>query len=221
MIANMSPVPDTGTSQTAPSLQKSLGKDDFLQLLVAQLSAQDPLNPMEAQDFSAQLAQFSSLEQITNFNDTLKELKVSQDAMSNSSMINLIGKTVDVPGNSFELQDGGEVNLSYILPEGSQAESVFVDVFDATGIPVTTLNGGTDAGTNLVTWGGVGGDGSASPEGTYTFKVRALDGDGKPISTELFTTGPVTDVLFENGIAYAVVNGQKIEAGNITRVSSL
>ncbi len=219
MIPSLEHVPDTGTSQTPPSAQKSLGKDDFLQLLVAQLTAQDPLNPLEAQDFSAQLAQFSSLEQITNVNSTLKELKQSQDAMSNASMISLIGKSVDVPGNTFDLQPGTPVNLSYILPEG--ADSVFVDVFDASGELVTTLTGNNEEGTNLVVWDGVTGEGETAPAGAYSFKVRALTKEGDPLEAETFTTGLVTDVLFENGIAFAVVNGQKIEAGNITRVSSL
>jgi len=219
MITSMNPVADPGTSQTPPSAQKSLGKDDFLQLLVAQLSAQDPLNPMEAQDFSAQLAQFSSLEQMTNINSTLKEIKLSQDALSNSSMITLIGKTVDVPGNTFEFEPGQQANMSYILPE--TAKAVFVDVYDAAGQLVTTLNGGADAGTNLVTWGGISGAGAEAEAGAYSFKVRALTAEGNPIESQAFTTGIVTDVLFEGGIAYAVVNKQKIEAGNITRVSSL
>ncbi|MCA9482908.1 MAG: hypothetical protein KC553_04150 [Nitrospina sp.] len=219
MIAGLDPIPETGGSQTPASAQKSLGKDDFLQLLVAQLSAQDPLNPMEAQDFSAQLAQFSSLEQITNVNDTLKEINESQVALGNSSMIGLIGKAVDVPGNTFDLEEGGTISMSYILPQ--DAEAVFVDVFDASGAPVTRLTGNTSAGSNLKVWDGKTGDGETAPPGAYTFKVRAVDADGEPIESETFTSGIVKDVVFEDKVAYAVVNGQKIEAGKITRVSSL
>ncbi len=220
MIAGLSPIAETGSAQTPASAQKSLGKDDFLQLLVAQLSAQDPLNPLEAQDFSAQLAQFSSLEQITNVNDTLKDINESQTALSNSSMIGLIGKAVDVPGSSFELQEAGDsISMSYILEQ--DAESVFVDVFDPTGKLVTTLNGNTEAGTNLKVWDGTDGDGNPAPAGAYTFKVRSIDPEGEPIETSTFTSGVVSDVVFENSVAYAIVNGQKVEAGKITRVSSL
>ncbi|QPJ61242.1 MAG: hypothetical protein G3M70_04800 [Candidatus Nitronauta litoralis] len=220
MIAGLSPIAETGGSQTPAAAQKSLGKDDFLQLLVAQLGAQDPLNPLEAQDFSAQLAQFSSLEQITNVNDTLKEINQSQNALSNSSMIGLIGKAVDVPGSNFELQDEGDsISLSYILPE--DVDSVFVDVFDPAGKLVTTLNGNNEAGTNLKVWDGKDGDGNEAPPGSYNFKVRAIDAEGEPIETDTFTSGVVSDVVFENSVAYAIVNGQKIEAGKITRVSSL
>lgn len=220
MIAGITPLPETGSSQTPASAQKSLGKDDFLTLLVAQLGAQDPLSPLEAQDFSAQLAQFSSLEQITNVNDTLLKINESQIALSNSSMIDLIGKGVDIPGSGFELQDEGDsISLSYILPD--DAESTFVDVFDPAGKLVTTLNGNTSAGTNLKVWDGKDGDGNPAPSGEYTFKVRSVDADGEPIEADLFTSGVVSDVVFENNVAFAIVNGQKVEAGKITRVSSL
>ncbi len=220
MIAGLPPIVESGNSQTPAAAQKSLGKDDFLQLLVAQLGAQDPLSPLEAQDFSAQLAQFSSLEQITNVNDTLKEINQSQVALSNSSMIGLIGKGVDVPGSNFELQDeGGSISLSYILPQ--DAESTFIDVFDPAGKLVTTLNGNTTAGSNLKVWDGKDGDGNPAPPGAYNFKVRAVDAEGEPIESDVFTSGVVSDVVFENSVAYAIVNGQKIEAGKITRVSSL
>ncbi len=219
MITGLKPIAETGSAQTPASAQKSLGKDDFLQLLVAQLSAQDPLNPMEAQDFSAQLAQFSSLEQITNVNETLKTIQVSQTAMSNASMIGLIGKAVDIPGNDFSLEEGGTVSMSYILPQ--QADTVLIDVFDSSGKLVSTLNGSAQAGTNLKVWNGKTGTGGQAEAGIYTFKVRAVDSAGEPIESETFTSGVVKDVLFEDNIAYAVVNGQKIEAGKITRVSSL
>ncbi|MFQ5481778.1 MAG: flagellar hook assembly protein FlgD [Nitrospinaceae bacterium] len=219
MITGLTPIPATGASQTPASAQQSLGKDDFLQLLVAQLSAQDPLNPLDSQDFSAQLAQFSSLEQITNVNNTLKEIKVSQEAMTSTSLINLIGKEVDVAGDTFDHLNGKTPRLSYTLPE--PADSVLVDIFDATGGLVTTLNGNGEPGTNLVTWNGLNGQGGAAPEGAYTFAVRAVDVSGQEIEAATFTTGVVTDVLFEEGAVYAVVQGQKIEAGHISRVSSL
>jgi flagellar basal-body rod modification protein FlgD len=101
MIEGILSSTDSNTSTTTASAQETLGKDDFLRLLVAQLKAQDPLNPMEATEFTAQLAQFSSLEQMTNINSTLEELVAAQQAMGNSSLISIIGKLVDVPGNSF------------------------------------------------------------------------------------------------------------------------
>jgi len=212
------PHAETGTSSSAINASASiLGKDDFLTLLIAQLSAQDPLDPMDSQDFSAQLAQFSALEQMTNINTTLSELIDIEIATSNASTIGLIGKLVDVEGNNFEYTAGDSVNLNYVL--GEDADSVEVSVFDATGKLVTTLQGQTDTGNHLIAWDGLDSSGAASVSGFYTFEVKALDASGEDLSVETFTTGEVTDVLFEETGAFALVNGEKIPVGEITRVS--
>ena len=72
----------------------ALGRDDFLNMLVTQLQYQDPLNPMDSTDFTAQLAQFSSLEQLTNMSDQLKNLAAAQTALNNSQAVSYIGRTV-------------------------------------------------------------------------------------------------------------------------------
>ena len=212
------PHAETGTSSSAINEGGSiLNKDDFLLLLIAQLSAQDPLDPMDSQDFSAQLAQFSALEQMTNMNATLSELIDIELASSNAATIGLIGKLVDVEGNNFEYTAGDSVNLNYVL--GEDADSVAVNVFDATGKLVTTLQGETDTGNHLIAWNGLDSSGAVAASGSYTFEVKALDASGEDISVETFTTGEVTDVLFEESGAFALVNGEKISVGEITRVS--
>ncbi len=196
---------------------QSLGKDDFLKLLVTQLSSQDPLNPLESQDFGAQLAQFSTLEQITNVNTTLQEMITAQKAMTNSSMIDLIGKQVDIKGKSFNYISGQPMNLNYQL--GQNAENVFIDIFNASGGLVKTFEGSNSEGSNLVPFTGLDSNGKPLSSGLYSFHVRATDESGNQISSETFTTGKVTDVLFENNNAFAIVNGEKIPAEEISRIS--
>ena len=217
MIEGIIPSAESTTSTTPASAQRALGKEDFLRLLVAQLSAQDPLNPMEATEFTAQLAQFSSLEQMTNINSTLEELVAAQQAMGNSSLISIIGKLVDVPGNSFEHTQGEATNLTYTL--GSEADTTKIEIYNSTGALVNTLNGPGAEGSNLAVWNGLDSQGNPVGAGFYTFKIQATDSSGKPVGAETFTTGLVTDVLFEEGKAFAVVNGQKLPAEEITRVS--
>jgi flagellar basal-body rod modification protein FlgD len=217
MIEGLIPSTGSTTTTTPANAQQPLGKEDFLQLLVAQLSAQDPLNPMDSREFSAQLAQFSALEQMTNVNSTLEELVKAQQAMGNSSMISLIGKLVDVPGNSFEHTQGGTTNLTYAL--GSEASTTKIEIYNSAGNLVNTLNGPGAKGSNLAIWNGLDSQGNPVPAGLYSFKVQATNAKGGLVTSETFTTGLVTDVLFEEGEAFAVVNGQKLPAAEITRVS--
>ena len=206
------------TSATTPAdAQSPLGKEDFLKLLVAQLGAQDPLNPMDSREFSAQLAQFSALEQMTNMNSTLGDLVKAQQAMGNSSLISIIGKLVDIPGSSLEYTQGETNNLTYSL--GAESDTTKIEIYDSVGNLVNTLNGPGAEGSNLTTWNGRDSQGNPVNSGLYTFKIQATDASGKPVTSETFSTGLVTDVLFEEGKAFAVVNGQKLSADEITRVS--
>lgn len=217
MLQGIQPHAETKGSQTPASAQKPLGKDDFMKLLIAQLSHQNPLQPMDGQEFSAQLAQFSALEQMTNVNTNIQKLIQSQQAATNSAMINMIGKQVDVLGNGITHTSGETHNLNYFLPE--RAASVTVDVYDSLGQLVRTLNGTASKGNNTVLWQGLNNAGEPLPEGDYTFKVTATDANGKVLEAKTFTKGTVSEVLFEDGKTFAIVNGEKISADSISRVS--
>lgn len=218
MIPGLNPIPSTNTEGTSLTAGASLGKNDFLKLLVAQLEHQDPLAPQEGQEFAAQLAQFSSLEQLTNINDNLKASQAFDLALSNSSMVNLIGKTVDAPGNSFQLGEGETETLSFLV--GEEAADVTVNVFDATGANVTSLNiGASSAGIKEFVWNGKDPSGAQLPAGTYTFGITAQDSAGNFIETKTFAAGQVTDIIFEESEAFAIVNGQKINVNEISKVS--
>ena len=85
----------TGSDSSASvKAKKDMGKDEFLNLLVTQLKYQDPLNPMGGQEFSAQLAQFSSLEQLTNMNTTLTGIKDSVGEKKQDNLLDYIGKNI-------------------------------------------------------------------------------------------------------------------------------
>jgi len=101
MIPGVKSIDNTKTIVKMAS-DEAMGKDDFLKLLIAQLAAQDPLDPMGAQDFSAQLAQFSGLEQMKNVNTNLETIQKLETSSQNNSALNLIGKTVESYGNTFK-----------------------------------------------------------------------------------------------------------------------
>ncbi len=89
--------PSSAASNNSPASANAnmqMGENDFLKLLVTQLRYQDPLNPIQNQDFTAQLAQFSSLEQLTNMNSTLSEMQSSLTSNKNDNILDYIGKTI-------------------------------------------------------------------------------------------------------------------------------
>ena len=217
-VSGVSSALDQYQIKQEPNKSKELGKNEFLNLLVAQLNHQNPLEPQGNGEFIAQLAQFSSLEQLTNINGTLEESQAFDLALSNSSMVNLIGKTVDAPGNSFELGDGETETLSFSLAE--EAENVTVNVFDSTGANVASLSiGASSAGIKEFVWNGLDSSGQPVPAGAYTFGITAEDSVGNFIETKTFAAGTVTDIIFEENEAFAIVNGQKVNVNEISKVS--
>ena len=196
----------------------TLGKDDFMKILVAQLQAQDPMAPMEGQEFASQLAQFSSLEQLTNVNSNLEASQAFDLAMSNSAALALIGKNVDAPGNTIDLKSGEVENLSFSL-DGEAAE-VGIDIFDSPGAKVSTVNlGAQKSGLSEYVWSGTDSSGALLPSGNYTFSITASNSSGNFVPVKTFAAGLATDVVFEDGKAFAIVNGQKLAVNEVSKVS--
>ena len=198
------------TSKTTTT--KTLGKDDFMKLLLAQLKNQDPLKPLDGTDFAAQLAQFSSLEQLSNMNTELKNLSVNQMTMNYAQSVNLIGKNVVTnSGNSLTV-NGPSTDLNYSLAK--DAQSVNITILDKDGKPVKSWDETAQkTGTNKVTW-----DTSNVEKGDYTFQVSAKDSQGQTLSVHTMTTGLVTAVHFRNNEILATVNGKEVPLSNIIEV---
>ena len=217
MIPGVTSIDNTKTTVKMAS-DEVMGKDDFLKLLIAQLAAQDPLDPMGAQDFSAQLAQFSALEQMTNVNTNLETIQKLETASQNTSALNLIGKTVESHGNTFKHTANTSETLSYSL--ASDAESVRIDIFDITGTQVDMIKFGNQTqGKNKVSWDGFDKHGKLLPEGTYSYTVKADNRAGTPIEVDTFSSGLVSEVVFGEDQAYAIVNGKELPISTIKRVS--
>jgi flagellar basal-body rod modification protein FlgD len=213
-MSDSSTVQATGsaTTTTATSSAKNvLGKDDFLKMMIAQLKHQDPLNPMDGTAFTAQLAQFSSLEQLQNMNTQLTSYIQQQQAIGNSQAVNLIGKQVLAKGNAVSV-DGNPVTLGYNL--AGDAVSGQIQIYDANGQLVDTLNvKNQKQGLNAVVW-----NCPSSARGTYTFAVSALDRSGKSVSASTMAQGTVTGVNFHDGATYLNVGGQEVSFSDVVSV---
>jgi flagellar basal-body rod modification protein FlgD len=195
----------------------SLGKEDFLKLLVTQLQHQDPLSPVENAEFVAQLAQFSALEQMQNLNENVSQQGTLIQSLNNSVIAALVGRTVSISGDQLPLPAEGEATLGFEL--ATAAEQVTVSVYDAAGELVDTLAlEDLSAGPQRLSWDGVGEDGERLAAGTYTFAVDAADAQGGAVAATLYVSGRVESVTFEDGLAYLNVSGLRVPLAALCEV---
>ncbi len=213
-------VSDVYSQADTPTTQNNsvMGKEDFLELLVAQLQHQDPLNPSESTEFTAQLAQFSSLEQLQNIDAKLNGFEVYQSTLNNIQSSGFIGKTVTATGSTFGVDDGKPDPIRFDLT--TDADSVYVQIYDNFGGFVTDIQAGSrQKGEQQVAWDGRDSNGSVVADGTYTFTVMATDTDGAAVASTSYTTGVVTGVDYETGNTNLLINEQKIPIGSVIRIA--
>jgi flagellar basal-body rod modification protein FlgD len=199
----------------------TLGKDEFLKILTAQLANQDPTQPMDSNAFVAQLAQFSALEQAQNTNDTLTQmlaLQQSSGQAGNSSMaVASVGKEATYNASQMTLSTGGSIGVNAILP--SSAADVIMEVDDANGKVVRSQHfGGMAAGSHNLTWDGFNEAGVAQAPGSYSIQVSAIDITGKPVSVTQQSQGLITGVSFQNGNAQLIIGNTPVSLSDVTSI---
>ncbi len=206
------------TSTATAAASKTMGKEAFLTLLITQLQHQDPLNPADSTEFTAQLAQFSSLEQLSNVNENLESLKLYQASINNSQAVAIIGKEVVFAGNSIEVKSGQASACEFEL--SAAATRATVTVYDKTGSFVADIElTGLKAGQQSVTWDGKDHNGNVVVDGSYTFEVQAEGASGETLTATTQSRGTVTGITFEDGITYLMVGGSKVAIGDVSRIS--
>ena len=215
---------------SALSAQTSSGsnmdKEDFLLLLVTQFQYQDPLNPMEDQEFVAQMAQFSSLEQLMNLNTSMESLT---DATENQQMLNAtsyIGKQVSVTGNKIgkvTSADGQTTVSTFRYAFGDNVREGVLTVMDANGNTVYTESlAGKSANTTFeFNWSGLNDKGQVAPDGAYTVGLAAYNSSGESVLSDQVVDATVTSVVTENDTVYLGLDGgQLMELANVRQVST-
>lgn len=206
----------TGHSEQAEEKKDPLGRDAFLTMLVAQLQHQDPLNPMEGTDFTAQLAQFSTLEQQFNTNDNLEAILQALDAKTEDNLIEYIGKEVVGTADTMSVIDGDSSGGQYTL---EKAAEVTISIYNSDGREVRTIYGGQkSAGTHEIQWDGEDNSGEPVDDGNYFYEVFALDVNGGFVSAKTAVDGQVTGVTYQNGVPYLQVGDRLLDPATVTEV---
>jgi flagellar basal-body rod modification protein FlgD len=169
----------------------SVSQADFMQLLIAQLQNQDPLNPLDSANFSAQLAQFSSLQQLTEINQHLKESDGAAGTPSRFDAVGFLGKDVRGVSDIVTVEDGAATALGYTL---ASAGTVQAKITDAGGREVASLVlGAQSAGAHELDLAGVEGAPQLA-DGTYTVRLIVADAEGNAVTVPTLGGGLVTGV---------------------------
>jgi len=210
----------TGAS-TAAANKNILGKDDFLKLLLQQLKYQDPLNPMNGAEYAAQLAQFSSVEQLQNINTSLSSSidanYVLAQSVNNTMAASLIGKDVKLSANNFTYDGTSNVTVGYTLP--GAVSGVTIGVYNEKNEKVREIKGtGLTAGDHEEAWDGKNANGTALSAGKYSFKVEATDSAGKSVTASQFLWGTIDAVRFTTAGTVVVINNTEVGLSNILEV---
>ncbi len=199
-----------------PSSIQDLGKNDFLKLLITQLTNQDPMKPMNNNEFISQMTQFTSVEQLQNLNQGTETSNMLARSMNNALSTNLIGREVVVRGNTMVVDDGNVQNGSFRAPGAGTAE---VTISDGSGRVVNTLQVGVEGkGLCRINWDGTNQSGDQVPEGEYTFSVNFTDTSGMEQALDGYTSGRVSVVRFENGNAIIRVRGNDYNLSNVIEI---
>lgn len=191
-MTTVSGVNNTTNTSTTTSKSSALGQEQFLTLLVAQLQNQDPLNPADATEFTAQLAQYSQLEQLFNLNDAMDQLTAAQTKSERLNALSLIGQDVVVENSEFTL--GSEpVQIGYKV-DGTVTSASLV-IKNSTGRTVATLPASDlAAGNHYLTWDGKDNSGNTLPAGKYTITINAGGTQGTSATVTPLVRAQVTGI---------------------------
>ncbi len=200
----------------------TMGKDDFMKLMMAQLQNQDPLNPMDHKEFGAQLAQFASLEKLTQIGDGIHKLEGGMGEEQKMQALGMIGKQVKASSAEVSLIENQPTDI-HVNPENGFTP-LKVSVYAGDGKFVREIDVDPKGGGKMVTWDGKDKDGAKLPTGKYMFRVAGTGPDGKAKESSAHLSGRVIGVEMVNNSPMLLIdapNGQqKIELSKIQNIGS-
>ena len=219
VVSGTTPLP---ASSDSSSLNSATGGtlagnfQTFLTLLTTQLQNQNPLDPLDTNQFTQQLVQFASVEQQLKTNSQLTSLVSLQQTAQSTQALGFVGKTAVVDGSTAALTNASATwNLS--VPTNS---NVNISITNSTGQTVFTGNYSVAAGNNLpFTWDGKGNDGAQWPDGSYKLTATAADSVGNPVAVTTQIQGVVDSVDLTQSPPLLSINGQNYTVSQIKSIA--
>lgn len=208
-----------GKGAKAPSeRKKKMDKNDFLKLMLTQLKNQDPLKPEKPDKLAVQLAQFASVEQLTNMNQSMEKFTSQSDPLKPMQAANFLGKTITTDGSKISLAEGKGADISFSLEEA--AESLKIEVLDKNQSVVKTIEkeGPFQKGEQSIEWDGIRSDGRQAVMGDYQVRIVGFGERGKTIPVDLYEKGTVDGISFQNGKVMLSVGNRQYSMNEVKRI---
>lgn len=190
--------------------------DAFLLMLTTQLQNQDPLSPMESNEFTQQLVGFSQVEQQISINKNLEQQIGLQKSSMNSMALGFIGKYAEIQDDMLTLSDG-QTKFAYSL--ASDAATTKLDFYDDKGVLVRTMSGKTAQGNHILTWDGKADDGTQLEDGEYKVKLTVKNGKGEAVDSWTTVQARITGVSTDGDQPYVTINGAALPLSYIGAVT--
>lgn len=206
----------TTSASSTDSNRLSANYEMFLTLLTTQLRHQNPTDPMDANQFTQQLVQYSSIEQQIKINSNLEEMKSALAIANATSLVNYVGTTVTADSSKTTLQSG-QAQWSFSMPKAANAT---VKVKDASGTVVYTTTQDFTSGAQKFIWNGKTADGRSAPDGTYSIEFDAKDSSGNAVKPATEITGRVDALDFSSGQPYLTINGMSVSVWSVKAIKA-
>ncbi len=205
-------------------IKKTLGKDDFLRIMITQMKNQDPTNPFKAEEMATQMAQFASVEQLQNMNTSMSKMANANQPLERLAMTGLIGKTITIDRERFShASDNETASLGYTLDRPSKETKLKIISEQGETILEKDL-GPQKAGENTFVWDGAKTNGMTTKPGNFIFKVEAVDAGGRAIAMQSKGQAKVVGVAFDGPEGLLLVGNpnspSKITMRNVIRIDS-
>ena len=195
-----------------------LDKDAFMKLMLAQMKYQDPQNPMQSHEMAAQLAQFTSLEQLNNIHTTLESMKNAQSPSTNYQALNFIGKKI-ASDSSRITRTAGDTTHPMSFQLLGDATKTKITIHDASGATVRTLTpGALKKGPNSVVWNGMTEDGVAARPGEYKMAIEAETASGSKVYAKTQLEGRITGLNYTAEGPILMVGDQSVKMSEVKKI---
>ena len=206
-----------GTSGSSNLSRQTIAQnfDTFLNILTTQLRNQNPLDPLDTNQFTQQLVQFTGVEQQLKTNDFLQALLLNTQSTARSDAVSYIGKEVSASGKTAELKDGGAY---WTYNAASNVANATVTIKNAAGSVVYVEQGSLNGGSGAFLWDGKGSDGNFQPDGVYTIEIKGTNVAGNTVAISTSSVGVVTAIDFSGPEPILTVGNNKIALKDVTNV---